>query len=268
MFKRSKELLKRKKKTPTPPTPIPNLPVNMLREIAAKSPSTRRAMVRATTIPRRQMPIGLAVTKVGPPLIPKNRPPVINRSRAVAKSVPLKYSSDPIDRVNPMAYKNNAWKFYIHLRRNHIAFANNRNGQPFEIDKKTGGRKPIPARLGFGAGPLRGMQARKPGFHTWNAYQKRAMRDRRLRSGEAGHMTAYLEVNRKVRQYLNGNMSALNNVPYSRLIWWAQSKNWMNANGRPYVKLRGKWHRYGGNVVTKNNVINDIILMNSMRNRN
>ena len=270
MFRRLKELVKRKK-TPTPtPAPVakPNLPANMLRAIAQQaSPSTRRAMMRATTtIPRRQMPIGLAVTKVGLPVIPKNRPPVVNRSRATAKTPALKYSSDAIDRINPVAYKNNTWKYYVYLTKYHIAFANTRNGQPFEINKKTGARKPIPARLGFVQGPLQGMKPRKPGFHTWNAYQKRAMRNTKLRSGKAGHNDAYLDVNRKVRTFLNGNQSALNNVPYSRLIWWAQSKNWMSANGRPYVKRGGKWYRYGGgHVVSKNNVINDIELMNSMR---
>lgn len=264
MFKRLKELVKRKKKTPTPaPVAKPNLPANMLRAIAQQaSPNTRRAMVRATTIPRRQMPIGLAVTKVGLPVIAKNRPPVINRSRATAKTPALRYSSDAIDRANPAAYKNNAWKYYVYLTKDHIAFANTRNGPRFLIDKKTGERKPFPARLNrFDGFP---MQARKPGFHTWNVYQKRAMRNVKLRSGESGRNVAYLDVNRKVRSFLNGNRSALNNVPYSRLIWWAQSKNWMNANGRPYVKHGGKWYRYGGAEVTKKNVINDIKLMNSL----
>ena len=252
------------------PAPVakPNLQANMLRAIAQQaSPSTRRSMMHATTtIPRRQMPIGLAVTKVGLPMIPKNRPPVLNRSRATAKTPALKYSSDVIDQINPVAYKNNTWKYYLYLTTGHIAFANTRNGQPFEINKKTGARKPIPARLGFGQGPLQGMKPRNPVFHTWNAYQKRAMRNAKLRSGKAGRTDAYLDVNQKVRTFLNGNQSALNNVPYSRLIWWAQLKNWMTVNGRPYVKREGKWYRYsGGNVVSKNNVIHDIELFNSLR---
>jgi hypothetical protein len=196
---------------------------------------------------------------VGRPEIEKNRPPAINRSRATAKTPTLKYSLDEIDRVNPAAYKNNTWKYYLYLTKHHIVFANTKNGQPYEIHKKTGTRIPFPAaRLGYIPGPLQGMKPRKPNFHTWNAYQKRAMRDVKLRSGEAGHQAAYNAVSRKVNAFVNGNNRALNTVPLSTLVWWSQKANRMTANGQPYVKINGKWHRYGGNVVTRNNVLNNI----------
>ena len=244
-----------------------NIPPDLLRSIASLgSPETRRSMARATAIPRRQTPIGLAVTRVGSSTVSPNRH-VVNRSRATAKTPTLKYSRDTIDSVNPAAYKNNTWKYYMYLTRDQIAFANTRNSQPFLIDRKTGARKPLPAaRLGVTNGPLQGMHPRRESFHTWNAYQKRLMRDQKYKAGKSGYNMVVLNVNKKVQQYLNGNNSALNTIPTTRLIIWARTRNWMNANGELYVKLRGKWHRYGGGEVTKNNVKNNIRRMASLRN--
>ena len=244
-----------------------NIPPDLLRTIASRgNPETRRSMARATAIPRRQTPIGLAVTQVGSPTVSPKRH-VVNRSRATAKTPTLKYSRDTIDSVNPAAYKNNTWKYYIYLNKGQIAFANTRNSQPFLIDRKTGARKPLPAaRLGVTNGPLQGMLPRRESFHTWNAYQKRLMRDQKYQAGKNGYKMMVSDVNVKVQQYLNGNNSVLNNIPTTRLILWARTKNWMNANGELYVKLRGKWHRYGGGEVTKNNIKNNIRRMASVRN--
>lgn len=254
----------------------------MLREIASHaSPNTRRAMARATAIPRRQTPIGLAVTKVGLPVIPKNRPSPVNRSRAVAKTPIVRYSSDPIDRTNPAAYKNNTWKYYLYLTKHHIAFANavqvpgrggrlrTRPGQPYLINERTGAHKPIPARLQNRFDSWLGkMNVRRPTYHTWNAYQKRLMRDSKLQAGQPGYHTMIMNVNRKVENFVNGKQNALNDVPFTRLLLWSQTKNWMNANGRPYVREKnGKWYPYGSNVpLTKNRLMNNIKILHSYRN--
>lgn len=259
-----------------------NLPANMIREIASRtSPKTRRAMARATTIPRRQTPIGLAVTKVGLPVIPKIRPSPMNRSRAVAKTPIVRYSSDPIDGANPAAYKNNTWKYYLYLTKHHIVFANavqvpgrggrlrTRAGQPYLINTRTGARTPLPARLQNRFDNRLGeMKVRRPTYHTWNAYQKRLMRDSKLRAGQPGYDAMIMNVDKKVQRFLNGTKHALNNVPFSRLILWSRTKNWINSNGVPYVKQKnGKWYPYGSNIpLTKNRLMNNIKFFHSLRN--
>ena len=159
------------------------LPPEMLREIARfADPRTLAALSRATKYTRKSLPVGLAVTRVGPRPVSFPRQ-VVNRSRSVAKASPLRFSRDVIDRTNPAAYKNNTWRFYFPWSRDYILFTNTRNGQPFIIDKKTGARKPVPARLGVVNGPLQFLQNRKPGFHTWSEYVKRSMKNRRLVAG-------------------------------------------------------------------------------------
>lgn len=259
-----------KKKSPSPdksPTP-PYIPPDLMRRIAsASSPRTRTTMARLTNkYTRGTLPIGLAVTKVGRPMISPLRPPVINRSRAVAKAVPLRYSTDVIDRINPAAYKNNAWRFYT-LLTNQILFTNTRNGQPFVIDKKTGVRKPVPARLHVADGPLPRVSPRKTTFHTWQAYTGRAMRERRIAGGQGVRNTKRARINDNVRRFLaNTNKTTLNKYSVANLVWWANPVDWMQENGTPYVKSGGKWTRYGSDhSVTKQNIMNNIKLMNSMR---
>jgi hypothetical protein len=42
----------------------------------------------------------------------------------------------------------------------------------------------------------------------------------------------------------------------------------MQGNGEPYVKVGGRWHRYGGGEVSRQDIINDIYTMASMRGTN
>ena len=254
--------------SPSPNRSPKNLSRNELGEIARfLSPRNRRALSMATSrYTRKTLPIGLSVTKVGAPAIQIVRPPVINRSRAVAKASPLRFSKDVIDRSNPAAYKNNTWQFYLPWARDYILFTNTRNGRPFIIDKKTGARKPVPVRLGVVNGPLQFLQARKPGFHTWSEYIKRSMKNRRLVAGTNARNAKYRQINTNVRRLIGGNHRALNRYSVSNLVWWANPTRWMQMNGVPYVKYRGRWTRYGANsVLTKNNIINNIHLQNNAR---
>jgi len=256
--------------SPANRTPPPNLPENMLREMLSHaSPRTRRRFAQATTrnfYTRRTLPIGLQVTKVGPSQFPSHTPRVINRSRAVAKASPLRLSGDSIDRINPAAYKNNTWRFYRVWNRNHILFTNTRNGNPFILDKRTGARKPVPARLGIANGPLQRLTARKNGFHTWTAYIKRAMRNRRLIAGKGVRNAKYTRINTNVQRLLDGNNRALNRYSVPNLVFWANPTQWMQMNGTPYVKYRGQWARHGSNsVLTKNDIIENIRLQHSLR---
>lgn len=76
----------------------------------------------------------------------------------------------------------------------------------------------------------------------------------------------FAAIDEKVQQFVNGDRHALDDVPYSRLIAWANMTNWMAANGPPYVRnMHGQvWRRYGsGQNLTKNMILNNI--MNSAR---
>jgi hypothetical protein len=242
----------------------------MLRAIAAQaSLATRRAMRSATSMTRRQMPIGLAVTKVGRPLIPTNRPPPINRSRAMAKPLrSLKSYVLGINRIVPVAYKNRNWRFYSQLNRGQIIFFNTRNGAPFMIHKKTGERIPLAPRAAWvTANNLARIykQPRRP-RNTWNEYMKRMTRIKEhVIKGQPKRNAKRNAINAAVARYVGGNYRALNAYSVPNLAWWAKSTNWMSMNGAPYVKRRGQWERYGGARVNKNIITNNIMLAHSLR---
>ena len=242
------------------------LPPEMLREISRfVNLRTLAAMSRATRYTRKSLPVGLAVTRVGPRPVSFPRQ-VVNRSRSVAKASPLKFSRDVIDRTNPAAYKNNTWRFYFPWSRDYILFTNTLNGQPFIIDKKTGERKPVPARLGVVNGPLQFLQNRKPGFHTWSEYVKRSMKNRRLVAGTSVRNAKYAQINANVQRLVGGDQRALNRYSLSNLVWWANPTKWMQMNGIPYVKYKGQWTRCCSNgTLTKNNIIDNIHLQSSAR---
>jgi hypothetical protein len=259
-------------KNNSPSPKKPNLPANMLRTIAQQaSPGTRRAMSRATTpYTRRTLPIGLAVTKVGGPIVPRNRPPVVNRSRATAKTPKAGVGAfNWIDQLSPQAYKNNAWRFYLqgNSRRGRqiMIFLNTPRGNPFTFNK-VGRRVPITHLQGHAwRGHLR---QRRPTYHTWGEYQKRLAKGERLRRGRPKLMGILRTVDRKVKRFVNGDRHALDDVPFSLLIMWANTTEWMNANGKPYVKnIHNKiWRRYGSQQpLNKNMILNNINLMHSMR---
>ena len=246
----------RRKKSPSPSPNKPNLPANMLCQIAQKSsPKTTRALSRATTpYTRRTMPIGLAVTKVGAPVVSVVRPPAVNRSRATAKTPKISGTNDPIDRVAPQAYKNNRWQYYSYLSKNMVLFLNTPKGVPYTFNKQ--GHRVNVAVANWNRTRLR---LRRKNFHTWDAYQKRLMRFRRLQGSTLPRVLADIDV--KVHRFVNGDRRALDDVPYSRLVMWANLNNRMNSNGPPYFKKasNGKWHKYSsGETLTKNMILKNI----------
>jgi len=250
--------------------PKPNLPANMLRAIAAQaSPATRAAMSRATDVPRRRMPIGLSVTKARLPLIPRNRPPPINRSRAATKPVRgLKRYLVGINKIVPVAYKNQNWRFHTQLNRSQIIFFNTQNGLPFMFHKKTGARIPLKPRAAWVTPQNLAVITKIPRQprNTWNEYMKRITHVRKhIIKGQPHRDRKWTAINNAVGRYVGGNLRALDAYSVPNLAWWSQRSNWMNANGEPYVKIGGQWHRYGGNRVTKNNILSNIELMHSMR---
>jgi hypothetical protein len=254
------------KKSPSPVKP--NLPANMLRYIArTASPQTRRAMSRATTpYTRRTLPIGLQVTKVGPPIVPRNRPPVVNRSRAVAKTPKItRGSSNSIDRIVPQAYKNNRWQYYSSVRRHIVLFLNTPKGAAYTFNKQ-GQRVNVTnaflAKHGLADNWRRvSLKQRRKNYHTWDAYQKRLMK---FRGGKGSILPRLLaDIDAKVQRFIHGDRHALDDVPYSRLVLWANLNRRMSSNGTPYVKnaSTGKWRRYGsGQDLTKNMILNNINL--------
>ena len=259
----------RRKPSSSPSPPKPNLPPNMLRAIAAQAtPEVRRALSRATAVPRRQMPIGLAVTKVGLPVVPRNRPPPINRSHATAKPVRLsKRFTMGINKFVPIAYKNKNWRFYSHLNRNQIIFFNTRNGAPFMIHKKTGARIPLAPRAAWvTANNLARIHKhpRRP-KNTWDEYMKRTTRIKKMIKGQPQRNRKLTQINTAVARYVGGNYHALNAYSVPNLAWWAKTANWMSMNGEPYVKRGGQWERYGGARVNKNMILNNIMLAHNLR---
>jgi len=246
----------------------------MLRQIAkAASPKTLRALSRATTpYTRRTMPVGLAVTRVGAPVVSVVRPAVVNRSRAVAKTPKITRGSvNSIDRIVPQAYKNNRWQYYAPVRRHVVIFLNTPKGVPYTFSKQGQRVNVTNAFLAKHELPENwrrlSLRQRRRNFHTWDAYQKRLMKFRGLKGSTFPNVIA--DINAKVQRYVKGDRHALDDVPFSRLIVWANMTNWMASNGTPYVRnMHNKvWRRYGsGQNLTKNMILNNITLMNSMKN--
>jgi len=240
----------------------------MLREVGKKLNARSYAMLSRSMTPytRKTLPIGLAVTKVGPNAVPRARTHV-NRSRSVAKT-PRISSGDTVDSTNPAAYKNNNWRYYLIWDARTLIFTNSRNGQPFMIDSH-GRRKPVPARFNLSGNPpyKNTLVARKPRFHTWDAYQKRTLRQSRLNRGSVARSRKYQYIGSRVNNMLE-RRGTLNNVSFPNLIWWAGLNPQMSlAYGvKPYVKRGGRWYIRNRNPtvpLTKQNVIRNIYHRNN-----
>ena len=255
--------------SPRPSPNRPNLPANMLRQIAqAASPKTRRALSRATTAyTRRTMPVGLAVTRVGAPIVSVIRPLVVNRSRTAAKTpkITRSSSSNSIDRIVPQAYKNNRWQYYSHVKRHVVLFLNTPKGAAYTFNKQGQRVNVSPAFMAkheIGQNWRRvSLKQRRKNYHTWDAYQKRLMRFRGSKGSTLPRLLA--DIDAKVQRFISGDRHALDDVPYSRLVLWANANRRMSSNGSPYVKNKsnGKWYRYGsGQPLTKNMILNNINL--------
>jgi hypothetical protein len=247
-----------------------NLPYDILREIASKDPQVRKEMSRAiSSYKRTTMPIGLAVTKVGSKIISPNRR-VINRS-TMKKQKKEPFASvlrRPVNAGVPAALKNKNWKFYTSARMwpsnvPTVVFYNSKNGQGFMINKKTGARKPTQGRFNFIQN--RPKESRKS-TDTYQAYLKRANKAKRIFEGQESRTKKKNLINANVKVFLNtGNKSVLNKWTFSDLLWWSRHTSWANGH---YVKLPGlKWtHPDSGRNVTRNSLLEDIQILNSMRN--
>lgn len=252
-----------RRKTQSPSPPGKNLPPNMLREIAKHNSEVRRVLSKATTLSRRQTPIGLAVTKVGPPVIPRNRPPPINRSVAKAKPEPRSISKylTGINKFIPIAYKNKNWKSFAQLNRSQFIFFNKPNGIPFMFHKKTGARIPLKPRAAWvltEPGGLEGISRhnRRP-RNTWNAYTKRAYVVKRTLRGKA--QQKHNVISNAIQRFKTGNQHALNSFSVPNLAWWSLIER-ANRWDRPfYIQRGGQWRRSDSRiVVTKNDILNNI----------
>lgn len=286
MLKGIKRMLSRKPSTPASspkptsspkksPTPIPSLPPNVMREIAKKlSPRNRRAFSTATSkYTRRTLPIGLAVTKVGAPIVSVNRPPVINRSMATAKTPIVRVSNQVINRIVPAAYKNPNWKYYAFVTSKYIAFKNTPNGPAYFVNKKTGVRKGANAvtahlrRAGLRSDLLTTVYSNrwKPrtNKHTLQAYYKRANYSKRYLKGHWKRYDKTRAIGANVVRYKAGNTRALNKWSVYNLAWWADSSH-LAVNGPPYVRRGGKLYRpeSSNRPLTKRDILYNINLTN------
>jgi hypothetical protein len=264
-------------KSPTPTsktkTHVPNLPPEMLREIAkTMSPRNQRVLRAATSkYTRKTLPIGLAVTKVGRPTINITRPPVINRSIAKAKTRTVRSSEEPIDRIIPAAYKNPHWRYYAWLTAKQIIFKNTPTGQSYLINKKTGARRAsnvgrIYQRYGLiPNNPLREW-GHRTNAHTLNAYYKRAQKSSGYDKGHSVRLNKKQAINNNVELFRHGNRRALNKWTIPNLAWWAGS-SYMAINGSPYIKRGGRWYPYGSErPLTKQNILENINAHNYFNN--
>jgi hypothetical protein len=238
-----------------------SLPRNIWRKIGnSSSPKERATLARVFGLPKQNLPILRRS-----PVVSRNHR-VVNRSRATAK--PIKVAKEGLskltnlNRINPAAYKNSTWRYYIPLTRHHAYFSNSANGPLFMINTKTGARKNVPARLAI---PINTPRKTRKASNTWNEYLKRAEAGRRYAAGETKRLNKRANIGIKVNRYLNGNRGALNNVTLSDLVYWTKYSNLMAGNGNRYIKHGGRWHAYGGGPITKNTVISDIKIFNNIR---
>jgi len=236
------------------------LPINMVREIAKHAdPSTIRALRAALqpNITRKTIPIGLAVTRVGRPIINIQRPPPINRSLAKVKTPRLPESKVSIDRAAPAAYKNPNWKYFKHLGGQMIIFKNSQNGLPYVVNSKTGARrenKHLHRVLNQGGDWNTLPWQRRTKTHTIQAYYNRMQS---LAKGFGGRNAKLNNITRNAHLYRNGNNRALNRWSLSNLSWWARTGP-MSYN-RNYVSVGKKLYRSGANVpMTRQNLLANI----------
>jgi hypothetical protein len=196
---------------------------------------------------------------------------VVNRSRATAKTPKIGTGVDFIDRAAPQAYKNNRWQYYSYIKRNVVLFLNTPKGAPYTFNKQGQRVNVSPAFLARHELPdnwrRMSLKLRRKNYHTWDAYQKRLMRFRGLKGSTLPNVLT--GINAKVQRFVNGDRHALDDVPFSRLIMWANVTNWMGSNGTPYVRNMQNqvWRRYGsGENLNKNMILNNIKFMHSMVN--
>ena len=264
-----------KKKSPSPSpkrTASPRnasyvLPLNMWRKTGNKaSPKERASLARVFGVPKKRT---LPLLKIHPVISRLHR--VINRSRATAKPVKVPQVGlsklTLLNKINPSAYKNLNWKYYIPYNLHHAYFSNSTNGPLFMINSR-GARKNVSARLAIPANIQR--KVRKYS-NTWNNYLKRAESGKRYAAGASKRTNKYLNINKQVDSFLWGaNRHALNNISIPDLMYWASKSNMMSTNGQPYHKRGGKWYPYGSNTpVNKAGILKNIkMYRNIQRNAN
>lgn len=252
------------KRSPSPRKASNVLNRNMWKKMGeAASPKERASLARVFGLPKKR---SVPILKLEPVISRVHH--VINRSRATAKTikVPREGSNKltSLNKINPIAYKNTNWRYYIPYSLHHAYFSNSANGPLFMINTKSGARKNVPARLAI---PANTQRKTRKATNTWNNYIKRAEAGRRYAAGESKRTNKYFNISGKVNHFLGGNKNALKNISIPDLMYWAQQSTMMSANGKPYIKRGGLWYPYGSSTpVNKASILRNIKMYRNMQN--
>ena len=234
---------KNKPRLPAPPPPVRSarnvLPGNVWRLIASKTNTPTRA----------------AVARALYGIVPRNRPPVLDRSTKMRYTMKKggHYKMTWLNKMNPAAYKNREWTYYIPHSKNDIYFFNTHNGPAFTINKNTGRRHPTNVNT---ANMIKKIPRRLPA-NTWNGYLRRFKAGLSYAKGAPVREAKNAAIGNKVNRYLAGNENALTNVSIPDLMFWAKGSNWMRANSS-YTYRGGQWYTTAGNRLTKAFILRNI----------
>jgi len=208
--------MKRRSPSPSPPKVVPNLPPNIMRKIASMTNSRTRSSMR-TVFGKNQIPYA----------------PNLRTYRRVKKSVPPagEKKMNYLD-MNPIAYKNLNWKYYLPYTRNRALYFNSKNSNGYKMDSK--GKKTLITNEWIAARPhlpriiRTNIKTRKP-HHTYSAYLNRVERSRKYNEGVPAQ-----KINNMIEQ------GRIRNVPLPELIFWY--KYYVDPHA---YKRRSVWYSHG-----------------------
>ena len=211
------------------------LPKNIIERLPIK---TQRALHYAA--PKKfQSPTPLSLKKLSPWLFPKHR---------------------RLNTVNPTAYRNTQWKYYIPVLKNQPVFSNTSRGPYFKINPRTGVREPVSIErmAGYVAMSVKNFKHytyQRGKKNTEAEYKKRfstALR-KAPRINISKQLARSTNIYRDIQSYAAGNNRALNTRSLQNIMF--------SLKPTMYYKNGKVWRRYkGGPVMTKNNVLQNIRL--------
>lgn len=211
------------------------LPKNIIKQLPIK---TQRALHYAA--PKKfDAPASLSLKKLSPWLLQKPR---------------------RLNTVNPTAYRNTQWKYYIPVLKNQPVFSNTSQGPYFKINPRTGARKPVNIErmarfVGMSTKNFRHYTFQRGKKNTEAEYKKRVSLalKKEPRINISKQQRRAREIYRDIQAYAGGNNRALNNRSLQNIMFSLKSNM--------YVKNGKVWRRYkGGPPLTKNNVLENIRL--------